>query len=332
MANEKHPSQRKPRLGRGLSSLIASSSELAAETQDSTYIPTPSSNLHDQIHRSHELMLAVDQIGPNPYQPRQEFSEVDLRELAKSIAKQGILQPLIVCPADSHDQSDKPYLLVAGERRLRASKLAGLASVPCIIRHATQQQMLEWALVENIQRSDLNPIERAEAYRQYMDRFGLSQTEAAERLGQPRTTLSNYLRLLDLCDEVRQLLVEGVLTFGHAKVLAGLVGQPDQQLTLARKTIGDGLSVRSLEKQLEALRAAGNVSQSQRTKNAGRSKPAFVIDLEENLTRSVGTRVKILPGRAKHSGRIVIDYYNLDDFDRIAGTLGWKGEVESSLA
>lgn len=268
-----------------------------------------------------EMEILVSLITPNPYQPRREFDIEQLNELAASISQQGVLQPLIVASASPPNEG-KSFVLIAGERRLRAARLAGLASVPCVVRDASPQQMLEWALVENIQRADLNPVERAHAYRDFMDRFRLTQAEAAQRLGQPRTTVANYLRVLDLCDEVQQMLVAGHLSFGHAKVLASLASQVDRQQTLARKAIAESLSVR----QMENLIAAWGLPRQARSPKAGSTKPPYLLDLEEQLTRTVGTKVAIAPGKGKHSGRIAIDYYSLDDFDRITALLGLKIE------
>ncbi len=265
--------------------------------------------------------IAVSKIAPNPYQPRREFNAEDLAELAASIKEQGILQPLVVAPA-ADATSDCPFVLIAGERRLRASRLAGLTKVPCIIKQATRQQMLEWALIENVQRTDLNPVERAVAYRDYMDRFNLSVADAAQRMGQPRTTVANYLRILDLCDDVQKLLLEGTLTFGHAKVLAGLAGQEARQVELAKRIVAETLSVRQLET-LAAISPQQEQAPPQRTIH---TKAAYLRDLEDQLTRAVGTRVTIMPGRAKHTGRLVIDYYSLDDFDRFCSALGLKVE------
>lgn len=320
----------KPRLGRGLSSLIINSSEVASPDQ---YKPVPGqpvvsppiqAGATDAVKTSEQAPTGIplEQIGPNPFQPRRAFNPEQLAELAKSIASQGLLQPLVVAQADG-DAPAHPFVLIAGERRLRAARIAGLTSVPCVVKQATKQQMLEWALIENIHRTDLNPVERAGAYRQYVDQFGLTQADAADRLGQPRATVANYLRLLDLSPVIQEMVAAGALSFGHAKVLAGLVGSPEQFLSLARKTVAEELSVRALEDLV--ARAAGLPDQAQQqTGRPARMKPAYVRDLEEQLTQAVGTRVTILPGRAKHTGRVVVEYYSLDDFERIAGLLGLK--------
>jgi len=193
--------------------------------------------------------------------------------------------------------------------------------VPCVIRQASRRQILEWAIIENIQRADLNPIEKARAYQDYIDRFHLTQADAAERLGQPRTTVANYIRLLELHDDIQKMLIDGALSFGHAKILAGLAGQADKQLALANKIIAEGLTVRDLER----LLAPPAPSPAAEPKPAT-LKPAYIRDLEERLTHAVGTRVAIQQARAKNKGKIVIEYYSLDDFDRITSSLGLRAE------
>ncbi len=312
-------SKKKPRLGRGLASLIVNSTSPPADGQ---YAPTgtdtpaaPATNQADGQPRE----IPLNQITPNPYQPRQQFDDQHIAELARSIGEQGILQPLLVAPAT--DGEARPFVLIAGERRLRAAALADLVTVPCVVRQATPQQMLEWAIIENIQREDLNPVEQARAYRDYMDRFGLTQAQVAERLGQPRATIANYLRLLDLSDAVQKMLLADQLTFGHAKVLAGLAGQPEKQLAIAKMVARKGLSVRQLEGIVAAARTDVAKARSGRSRA---DKPAYIRDLQDQLTRQVGTKVDITPGRAKDTGKLTIEYYSLDDFDRIVGNLGVK--------
>lgn len=297
------------RLGRGLDSLIQSS----PSDSDSTNADAASVN--------HEPMeIPLEDISPNPYQPRTEFDPGHLKELADSISAEGVLQPLIVTDSDDVTAGlKKPYVLIAGERRLRAAGQAGLKTVPCILKQADERKLVEWAMIENIQREDLNPIERARGYRSYMDRFSLTQAQAAETLGQPRATVANFLRLLDLPEDIQQLIADELLSTGHAKVLAGLAGNPDRQLLLARRTVAEGLSVRKLEQLVSAKPQAEPSDSPPRT---AQHKPAYVRDIEQQLTETIGTKVSILPGRAKHTGRIVVEYYSLDDFDRIANSLG----------
>jgi len=318
------------RLGRGLSSLIHSSAP--ADERATPAPPTESGYEPETVQTSHAtavisgepLAVRVEDISPNPHQPRRTFRAEALAELTASIRQQGVLQPVLVVRSVGRD-GESPYVLIAGERRLRAAKLAGLETIPCLVREASEQQMLEWSLIENIQRSDLNAIERAQAYRNYMDRFSLTQAEVAERTGESRAGVANYLRTLDLCDEVQALLISGDLSFGHARALAGLAGQSELQQKLAKRIVEGAMSVRQAE-QLVATVRDGSATDDAQAKKDARTKPAYVLDLESQLTRAIGTRVVIRPGRAKNTGRIVIDYYSLDEFERIAGSLGFKGE------
>jgi ParB family chromosome partitioning protein len=328
MAKKTKTVKGKRRLGRGLASLITNSVPAPETPPAHKPIPVPVAggvDAHDtpapeapQDARPREV--PVDQIAPNPYQPRRDFDSEQLAELTASVREHGILQPLLVT-TKGDSPVDSPYVLIAGERRLRAAKLAGLTAVPCVLREADSRQLLEWAIIENVQRSDLNPIDRAKAYRDYIDRFSLTQAQAAQRLSQPRATIANYLRLLDLSDDVQRLLLTGRLSFGHAKVLAGLAGRPETQLALAGKAAARNLSVR----QLEALVAAENSTDSNPPSARRRSsKQPYILDLEQQLSTATGTRVTIRTGRAKNTGAITIDFYSLDDFDRITRALGAK--------
>lgn len=338
MASDRKHAAR-PRLGRGLSSLIAATtSDLPADDKTYQHVtglpPIAAAPVAlQQATGGRPQEIPLDDIAPNPYQPRRRFNEEELSDLTASVAAQGIIQPIIVV-AVSHpgqppegdsrgaSQHQKPFVLVAGERRLRAARQAGLATVPCIVRRASPQQMLEWALVENIQRADLNPLERAEAYRQYIDRFQLTQAQAGERLGQPRATVANHLRLLELPQEVQKMIADGALSFGHAKLLASLGDDRARQLQLARRVARTGMSVRQLEAVLEL--ALGRLPT--RPRRVRGAKPPYLVDLQDRLTRAIGTRVVIQPARAKNTGKVVIDYYSLEDFDRISAALGLRGE------
>ncbi len=341
-AKKPKPAARKRRLGRGLSSLITKSTpepapealpETVPEPVEQAQSASPATKVSQgappaapQIEAidaetsqdAKQQLLPVEQIAPNPYQPRREFDSEQLAELTASVREHGILQPLLVAPKGENDV-DRPYILIAGERRLRASKLAGMATVPCVMREADARQLLEWAIIENIQRADLNPIDRAKAYRDYIDRFSLTQAQAAQKLGQPRATIANYLRLLDLSDDVQLLLLKGRLSFGHAKVLAGLAGRPSLQLALAGKAAARNLSVRQLESLVIAENSRNPDTPATPKRN---TKQPYILDLEQQLTQSIGTRVSIRTGRAKNTGGITIDFYSLDDFDRIIRALG----------
>ncbi len=290
--------------------------------------PTPLQS-DKQLANSVESSLAVDhiptdKIGPNPYQPRAEFSQSALSELAQSISQQGMLQPLVIAPAPTGNEHD--YLIIAGERRLRAARQLSMETVPCIIRSATRRQMLEWALIENIQRTDLNPIERAQAYEQYIDRFNLTQAQAAERLGQPRATVANHLRLLGLHDKIKNMLKSEQLTFGHGKVLASLNDNHDKQIRLATRAAAVGLTVRQLEEMISSGASQKSIRPDAQKKS---TKPPYIKDIETRLSSSIGAKVYIVQGRDRNKGRIIIHYNCLEDFDRIAETLGLEPEIET---
>jgi ParB family chromosome partitioning protein len=293
------------RLGRGLSSLISMPDPVAKSDRGDA----------DEATRGHPLDVPVDQIRPNSHQPRQSIGSQELESLAQSISQSGLIQPVIL-----RRQGRDGYELIAGERRWRACQQLGMKEIPAIIRDATDRQMLELALVENIFREDLNPLERAEAYRRYADEFGLSADDIAHSLGEDRSTVANYIRLLDLPDEVKELVSSGQLSMGHARCLLGLKS-PDAITRLAKKAIDDGLSVRTLERLVrERLDARQNASKAApASKDAKRPQ---VRHLEEAFVQSLGTKVEIQESRRKGSGKITIHYYSLDDFDRIAGRLG----------
>ncbi len=332
--------QPKRRLGRGLSSLIQNSTNSSntivnttpanTEKNAGTYVETNAATEAGRVAQVEQTgsprNIPIDQIAANPHQPRRNFNEAELLDLTQSIRQQGILQPLIITKAKKSMALTEPFVLIAGERRLRAARRAKLSAVPCVLREATEQQIIEWAVIENIQRSDLNPIERGEAYRDCMERFNLTQEQVGQRLGQARATIANHLRILWLCKEVKELISIGSLSFGHAKILAGLAGQDSRQVDLARRVVGEGLTVRKLE-ELTAVGLGQKVSaKSDSNVKKPVQKAAYIRDIEEQLTEIVGTRVTVLPGRAKHRGRIVVDYYSLDDFDRIAGSLGLNSD------
>lgn len=252
--------------------------------------------------------IAVASIRTNPLQPRKVFDESRLAELAESLKKRGALQPIVVRP------SEGGYELVAGERRLRASKLAGLKEIPAVIRMVADDQLLELALIENVQRADLNAVERARAYKLLADKYGLTHEQVSERMGEDRATVSNYIRLLGLGDDLLDYVADGRLSNGHAKALLSIQDIQNRKL-LAVKAAEEGWSVRRLE--FEATKAR----QPDAFKPPEAKRPV-VADLEERLKASLGARVSIKEGRKKHTGRLVLEYYSLDDFERIMQRLG----------
>ncbi len=252
-------------------------------------------------------MLEVDRIVPNRYQPRKGFK--DLEGLATSIRENGIIQPIVVT------ESDGVYQIVAGERRWRAAQLAGITRIPAILRNVSDDRRLEMALVENIQRQELNPLEEARAYHLLLSELQLTQEEVASRVGKDRSTISNQLRILKLPEKIQEMVGSGDLDGGHAKALLALP-DPAAQIRVAEKIVAEILTVRETEELVRRLLAGGG-------KPARRAAPRDpnVVSAEERLTRSLGTRVRIAAGRKRGTGRIEIDYYSEDELDRLFSLL-----------
>lgn len=260
----------------------------------------------DQVEEQKEITVKLSKIEPNPDQPRKDFNEEQLQELADSIKKYGILQPLLVQKKENH------YEIIAGERRWRAAKLAGIKEAPVVIREYSPQQAMEIALIENVQREDLNPIEEALAYQRLMQEFQLKQEEIAERVSKNRSTITNSMRLLNLTPEVRQMLVENRITSGHARALL-TVEDPKLQLELAQKIEQNRLSVREVEK---AVKLLGKGKQEKKKKPADEALELIFRDLEERMKTAMGTKVNI-SRKDKNKGRIEIEYYSESELERI---------------
>ncbi|HTV47726.1 MAG TPA: ParB/RepB/Spo0J family partition protein [Phycisphaerae bacterium] len=310
-------SANRPRLGRGLNALIlprephVDSAPSVAVMDAATPIPPAEAHDLNPTHRVQDIPLVL--IDPNPHQPRESMDQVVLDELAASIRVHGVLQPVLVLRVQDR------YQLVAGHRRAAAAKSAGLQTIPAIVRSdSSPERQSEWALIENIQRQDLNPMERAKAYRTYIDQFHLTHSQAAQQLGEDRATVSNFLRLLDLPQFVQAVLRENKISAGHAKVLAG-IDSPERQESLAKAVVDQGLSVRQLE-QLAAAGADPHVG-STVSEHTRRLKSAHILELEQELSRKLGAKLRIFPSRKKGKGKIVIHYYSLDNFDGIAAKL-----------
>jgi ParB family chromosome partitioning protein len=280
------PGERSAALGRGLASLIPGR--------------TPGIDAPAEI--------PLDRIVGNPYQPRRAVDGPELDALAASIAEHGVIQPILVT------ETLEGYQLVAGERRVRAARMAGLTRIPAVVRQLAELHQLELALVENVQRSDLNPIEEAHAYRQLIDDFGFSQDQVAAKVGRARSTVANTLRLLDLDPLIQTAVVEGAITEGHARALAGLT--PPQQNGLLQAVIARGSSVRQTEELARRLREP-------RTTVAPASRPSDpdAERVEEDLRRALGTKVSL--ARSRKGGRIVIEFYSDEElgrlYDRLTG-------------
>ncbi len=244
--------------------------------------------------------LELDKIIPNEYQPRKVFNEEKLKELAASIGEQGVIQPVIVHKAGGG------YQLIAGERRWRASRIAGLKTIPALVKDATKRELLEMALIENIQREDLNPLEAAEAYKRLQDEFKLTQDDLAKRVGKERSTVTNFLRLLGLPKEIKQDLANGALSMGHAKALLAL-DRVREQMQAALMIVKKGLSVREAEALVSRLK---NPPKEKKVRLGHELKA-----VEEKLKKALGTRVSV--SSKSKGGRIVIEYYSDEDLDRI---------------
>jgi ParB family transcriptional regulator, chromosome partitioning protein len=309
----------KPRLGRGLSSLISVSdlpveAEVAITTSSGGEVASngnEGSAVVTTAGHGQPLQIPIDQIHPNPHQPRKTIADAAVAELSASLKSSGIIQPLIVRRQGDH------FELIAGERRWRAAKLAGMATVPAIVRNVDGPTQAQLALIENIQREDLNPIDRAEGYRSLMSQLGLTQAELSGRLGEERSSIANYLRLLDLAEPVRNMVRDGRVTLGHAKLLAGV---PDilQQQKLADTVVSQSLSVRNLERLLQA-----DAEPLRPRRPSGST--AHLADLEKSIARQIGMRVQI-HSAAKGRGRLVLHYASLDQFDDLLSKLGVKAE------
>lgn len=300
-------------LGRGLDALIGGGNQGATATSPEPGAPgTPST----PARRGSDL-LDIDLISPNPEQPRTHFEPEKLRELADSIREHGIIQPLVV----SRDGAGG-YRLIAGERRLQAARLAGLPAVPVVIREAADSDLLELALVENIQRADLNAIEEALAYKRLTEEYHLTQDEAARRVGKSRVAVANALRLLALESEIRRSLVTGEISEGHARALLG-IPESKARIEAWREVVRRHLSVRDTEALVRRAQAA-SPSTAGRPGAATARRDANIADIESRLRRALSTRVSVVP--QKKGARITIECFSAEEFDNVVTTL--LGESE----
>ena len=287
-------------LGKGLDSLIPSSKPAAKEKAVSVEKESKTGNA--------ETIVKITKIEPNREQPRKNFDEDALLELSESIKQFGLLQPILVQDRKDH------YEIIAGERRWRAAKLAGLKEVPVIIRNYTEQEIVEIALIENIQREDLNPIEEALAYKRLLDEFNLKQDEVAERVSKSRTAVTNAMRLLKLNDKVQQMLIDEMLTTGHARALLAIEDQ-EKQYEAAQRIFDEKLSVRDTEKLVKNIQN----EKPDAPVSVNKIDPQLLAvyrDLEEQMKALLGTKVYINPKDEK-KGKLEIEYYSQDELDRI---------------
>lgn len=306
-------------LGKGLDALIPSASPKAQQTtkaatavkekketvsKENTVAPTE----QKEPGENEVTFVKITNVEPNRDQPRKNFDEDALLELSESIKQFGLLQPILV-------QKRKDYLeIIAGERRWRASKLAGLKEVPVIIRDYSEQEIVEIALIENIQRENLNPIEEAQAYKRLLNEFHLKQDEIAERVSKSRTAVTNSMRLLKLCDKVQQMVIDDLLTTGHARALI-TIEDPETQYNIAQKIFDEKLSVRDVEK---LIRNINKPSKAPKQENETLS--LIYKDIENKLKNNLGTKVTI-NAKENGAGKLEIEFFNHDDLDRIIDLL-----------
>ncbi|MBS4207162.1 ParB/RepB/Spo0J family partition protein [Bacillus sp. FJAT-50079] len=253
--------------------------------------------------------IELKDIQPNPYQPRKVFAAEAIEELKESIIQHGVLQPIIV------RKNIKGYEIVVGERRYRASKAAKMSTIPAVVRELNDQQMMELAVLENLQREDLTPIEEAKAYEMLMDRLHITQEELAKRLGKSRPHIANHVRLLSLPEQIQQHITDGILSMGHGRTLLGLK-QKDKMTVIADQCVKEGLNVRQLEKLVQNM----NKDVPRETKKTLQEKNVFIQEQENHLREKFGTTVTIK--QAKKKGKIEIEFLSNDDLERILDILG----------
>ena len=287
-------------LGKGLDSLIPDKKVNPASSEQ-----TVDKNKKEETeNKAGEVMVKINQVEPNREQPRKDFDEDALMELADSIKQFGILQPLLV-------QKKKDYYeIIAGDRRWRAAKLAGVKEVPIIVKNYTDQEIVEISLIENIQRENLNPIEEAMAFKRLLEEFNLKQDEVAERVSKSRTAVTNSMRLLKLSERVQQMIVDDMISTGHARALLA-IDDEEQQYILANKIFDEKLSVRETEKLVKALKNPKKENKKPKIEHT------FVYDnLEEQMKNIIGTKVSVNP-KANGKGKIEIEYYSEEELERI---------------
>ncbi len=293
-------------LGKGLDALIPSGISSSSGSANSNKAKEDRSS----EKKSGETIVNITKVEPNREQPRKNFDEDALEELAESIKQFGLLQPILVQDRKTY------YEIIAGERRWRAAKRAGLKEVPVIIKNLTEQEIVEISLIENIQREDLNPIEEAQAYKRLLTEFNLKQDEVAERVAKSRTAVTNSMRLLKLCDNVQQMIIDGMISTGHARALIS-IEDPEQQYTVAQQIFDEKLSVRDVEKLVKNLNQPPKVKKAITT---DKSLEAVYQNIEENLKQKLSTKVSITP-KGNGTGKIEIEFYSHEDLEKLMDLL-----------
>ena len=287
-------------LGKGLDSLIPTNVMMESEVKHAT-VSTASSA---EEGKDGTLMVKLSKVEPNREQPRKNFDEDSLQELAESLKQFGMLQPILVQTRGDY------YEIIAGERRWRAAKIAGLKEVPVIVRELTDQEIVEISLIENIQREDLNPIEEAQAYKRLLTEFHLKQDEVAERVSKSRTAVTNSMRLLKLCDEVQKMVVDDMISTGHARALIS-IEDPEEQYLIAQKIFDEKLSVREVEKLVKDLHKPPKPP-----KEENKTLQAIYQEISERLKQSLSTKVSV-SAKQNGAGKIEIEFYNHEDLERL---------------
>lgn len=300
---------KKSGLGRGLDSLIPHGRAETEPMSGSGIDKLEAQIAHIPLSGIHVVKIPLSSIVANEFQPREDFDEGKLDELVESVKEKGIIQPILV------RRKGESYELIAGERRFRAAKKAGLSDIPAIVKDVDNEESLELALIENIQRADLNPMEEAKAYKKLMEKFGLSQEDLSKKVGKERSSVANTLRLLKLPEEIQHALIEEKITYGHGRALLGLKTEVEQ-LMVYGKAILKNLSVRDIERIVQAANRQGGIRLKSTKEKA---KDPFLFQYEESLKRFFGTQVRI---NAKgKGGHIEIEYYSKDDLGRILDML-----------
>lgn len=290
-------------LGKGLDSLIPDAvGESKAKKEEKK-------GTGENAEKEAQTLVKITKVEPNRKQPRKKFDEDSLQELADSIRQFGLLQPILVQDRKDH------YEIIAGERRWRAAKIAGLKEVPIIVRDYSEQEIMEISLIENIQREDLNPIEEAQAYKRLLTEFNLKQDELAERVSKSRAAVTNSIRLLKLCDEVQQMVIDDMISTGHARALLS-VENPEDQYNLAQKIFDEKLSVRDVEKLVKNLNKPAKPK-----KLDDETMQAIYRDIEDKLKQRLSTKVTV-SAKGEGAGKIEIEFYNHEDLDRLLEMIG----------
>jgi len=293
-------------LGKGLDALIPTTNKGGSKANNVS--PVQDAKEGEQIK-----IVKITKVEPNRDQPRKIFSEDELQELSDSIKQNGIINPIIVQDRKDH------YEIVAGERRWRAAKMAELKEIPVIIRHYTEKEMAEIALIDNLQRKDLNPIEEALAYKRLLEEFNMKQDELAEKVSKSRSAVTNSIRLLKLCDNVQQMIIEELISEGAARALIP-VEDPELQYDLAQQILDKGLNVRDVEKMVKDL---GKETKKKNKPKTDEKLDTIYREYEEKLKKSVGTKVAIA-AKGDGTGKLEIEFYSHDDLDRITSLLSGK--------